>query len=129
MNTIPKLADLTPEQRRILAAEALGYKRMPACNGVVRPDGEWIARTETYDAAILLVAPDPDTNHADAFALVERLRGNAHPSATTDLHRKFRDELAKQCGVAWYRSAEILSQMTPQKMTSAFLLATGLATE
>lgn len=76
---LPKLSTLSPEQRRILCAEALGWtfdhRRK---TGIDPKDGidRFINYPFTSKETLLCTVPDPDRNANDALVLVEHAAKN-----------------------------------------------------
>lgn len=120
-NTIPKLSDLSDEQRRVLCAEALGWKQ--------RPDKFYIDRRHwthtTHGKCATPDLPNPDEDANDALKLVENLR-------SLDLRWRS-DNIREAAGyISVFYSFECRHEARentlPRAIVSAFLLATGKAT-
>lgn len=128
MKTIPKLSDLTPEQRRALAAEALGWKSPNHPDSLSKRDGWWSQYRGVWwispngkDEMISSV-PNPDNDANDALKLVEHLQKAAW-RVTIEAHGDFR-VWVEQMSDSHFAEDEISFS---RAITSAFLLASNLA--
>ncbi len=111
MKTIPKLIDISDEQRRVLCAEELGIIHI------------WSYALP--EKTIRCDVPDPDNNAGDALALVEHIREEGW---LTDLQQFQTGEWACESVEANTGRRECKIEDTlPRAITSAFLLAKGLA--
>lgn len=107
---------MTDEEIRIAIAEDQGWQFIDST--VISPIGVRFHRCEAMELACGI----PDyLNDLNACAEFEKtLKGNAHSSAVTDDERKYRDELAKVMGCAWYQSARLIFA-TARQRCEAFL--------
>lgn len=111
--SIPKITELTPEQKEILCAVECGWQRSNYTS--------WISPAGKYE-----MNPLPYSTSLDAMAEAEK-------TLTDEEHFEFRTALAEQCArdcaagtVRDYHRA--LKSRTPPQRLDAFLIAKGLAT-
>lgn len=116
---LPKLSTLSPETRRILCAETLGWKEKPD------PYRMWyFLKGVGYSDKL----PDPDLNANDALALVEHLRAKGLEVRVT-----FRDVVRcfvyapTNTGAIANDLAHVNEPTFQLALTSAFLIATNKA--
>lgn len=106
MNTIPLLSDLSPEQKRVLIAEAVGWKRgtvwdFEEVEGFISPCGK-------FGRTIVNLLPDYLTD-LNAMAEAEKvLICDPHDSIENDARRKsyrwYLDRITK-CRWTWHATA------------------------
>lgn len=111
--TMTDLQSKTNEELNVMLAKCLGWKRLTEAEGwgaqickthMLKPDEELIASPSKYCS---------DLNEV---ARVEAgLKGQAHSSATTELERTYRDNLAKAIGCSWYQSAKLIFASARQR--------------
>lgn len=113
--TKPKLAEMTPSERRIAAAELLGLSNVQA--------GPWYAYKADGNVENHVGNPDEDAN--DALALIEHMRAKG---------LRFNSVCHRETGTwtAWFEEDEEIgwSATAPtfgRAITSAALLAAGVA--
>lgn len=133
---LPKLSTLSPERRRILSAEGLGWTRIewyednagpPILHGFPPPtiglgkSGEWDAKLPERSKHV----PSPDLNANDALALIEHAAKEGWRYNLSDYKKGghhvqfFRPD---------YSELYEIAEPTPMRaLTSAFLLATNKA--
>lgn len=129
--------ELTDEQRRILAAEAMGWtweggkrnKRFES-QRILSPDRNKAARFWRDGINALVHLPDPDQQPADALALVEKLRGEGWACELSTLADGWECVFGKQpTEPAWgYDLEHCATEPTfCRAVVSSFLKAKGVA--
>lgn len=124
--TLPKLSSLTPEQIRVMIAEACGFTRIYGCQSIITQ--VWVIaggdRYRIHDCRTLETLPD---YLSDLNAMAE-----AEKVLTTKQHGLFRDFLWKSVRGhdwipgCWLHERSYVSATATQR-AHAFLLATGKA--
>jgi hypothetical protein len=114
--TTPKLSELSDIGRRVMCAEAIGWKY--ECMHFGEPFGEKPKRREGH------IFPNPDEDANDALKLVEHANRSG-----AEFH------LSQEAGL-WFcrcdwdsRDSTAPESTLPRSIVSAFLLASGLAVE
>jgi hypothetical protein len=129
----PRLSELSDEARRVLAAEALGWRFDHRREKGVEPNGtNW--KYVNYPCPGTCAVPDFDQSADDAMKLAKNLKSlgrdvSLHTDGDTWLASTYFLKERPNGDMYEQDEAEVTEPTLPRALTSCFLLAKGLATE